>query len=60
LYSSVSYGAGVAVGSLVSGMLWDSAGAGVLFSFAAGCTVLATVIVWRFIGASRPVKVACL
>jgi PPP family 3-phenylpropionic acid transporter len=49
LYSSVSYGAGVAVGSLVSGMLWDSAGAGVLFSCAAGCTLLAAVIVWRFI-----------
>jgi PPP family 3-phenylpropionic acid transporter len=55
LYSSVSYGAGAAVGSLISGALWDSAGAGILFSCAAGCTLLATVIVWRFIGASRPV-----
>ena len=34
LYSSVSFGAGVAVGSLVSGLLWDQWGAGVLFLFA--------------------------
>jgi PPP family 3-phenylpropionic acid transporter len=49
LYSSTGYGAGVAVGSLVSGMLWDQYGAGVLFSFAALCTLLAMGIVWRFI-----------
>ena len=49
LYASTSYGAGVAVGSLISGMLWDQWGAEVLFTFAACCTVLASVIVWRFI-----------
>jgi PPP family 3-phenylpropionic acid transporter len=49
LYSSVSFGAGVAVGSLVSGLLWDQWGASVLFMFASCCTVLAFFIVWRFI-----------
>lgn len=49
LYSSTSYGAGVAVGSLVSGMVWDQWGAAALFLFAACCTVLAMAIVWRFI-----------
>jgi len=53
LYSSTSYGAGVAVGSLVSGLVWDQWGATYLFVFAAGCTVLAMGIVWRFI---QPVR----
>jgi len=54
LYSSTSYGAGVAVGSLVSGLVWDQWGAGVLFVFAAGCTLLALAIVWKFV--QPPVK----
>lgn len=49
LYSSTSYGAGVAVGSLVSGMVWDQWGAGVLFVFASCCTLLALLIVWKFV-----------
>ena len=49
LYSSVSFGAGVAVGSLISGMVWDRWGAGVLFVFASCCTILALGIVWKFI-----------
>ena len=49
LYASVSFGAGVAVGSLVSGLLWDQWGASVLFVFASCCTVLALLIVWKFI-----------
>ena len=53
LYSSVSYGAGVAVGSLISGVFWDGAGAEFLFSFAAACTLLAAFIAWRFIPAGR-------
>lgn len=53
LYSSVSYGAGVAVGSLVSGLVWDEYGAAYLFSFASACTVLATVITWRFLKFSK-------
>ena len=53
LYSSVSYGAGVAVGSLVSGMVWDQWGATVLFMFASCCTVVAMGIVWKYI---QPVR----
>ena len=49
LYSSVSFGAGVAVGSLVSGLLWDQRGAAVLFVFASCCTITALAIVWKFI-----------
>ena len=49
LYSSVSFGAGVAVGSLVSGLLWDQWGASVLFVFASCCTITALAIVWKFI-----------
>jgi PPP family 3-phenylpropionic acid transporter len=49
LYSSISFGAGVAVGSLVSGLLWDQWGAGVLFTFASCCTIVALAIVWKFV-----------
>jgi PPP family 3-phenylpropionic acid transporter len=49
LYASMSFGAGVAVGSLISGLLWDSMGATVLFVFASCCTVVALAIVWRFV-----------
>jgi PPP family 3-phenylpropionic acid transporter len=49
LYASTSYGAGVAIGSLISGMVWDRWGATVLFIFAAFCTLLAMIIVWRYI-----------
>lgn len=55
LYASVSFGGGVAVGSLISGLLWDKWGASMLFVFAACCTVLALLIVWRFIQSDRPV-----
>ena len=49
LYASISYGGGVAVGSFVSGIVWDSWGAGVLFTMASCCTVVAAGIVWKFI-----------
>jgi PPP family 3-phenylpropionic acid transporter len=49
LYASISYGGGVAVGSVVSGIIWDTWGAGVLFSIASCCTVIAAGIVWKFI-----------
>ena len=51
LYSSISYGAGVAIGSLVSGLVWDQWGASVLFVFASCCTLVALAIVWKFIEA---------
>ncbi len=46
LYAGVSYGAGLTVGSLISGLLWDQWGAGVVFIFAACCTLLAVVIIY--------------
>lgn len=49
LYASTSYGAGVAIGSLVSGLVWDQWGAGVLFTFASCCTIVALGIVWLYI-----------
>jgi PPP family 3-phenylpropionic acid transporter len=49
LYSSTSYGAGVAVGSLVSGLVWDQWGADVLFMFASCCTLLALGIVLKYV-----------
>ena len=49
LYASTSFGAGVATGSLVSGLVWDQWGASVLFVLASCCTLLAMAIVWRFI-----------
>jgi len=48
----VSFGAGVAVGTLISGLVWDLWGAGVLFVFASCCTLLAVAIVWKYIQTS--------
>ncbi len=56
LYSSMSFGAGVAVGSLVSGMLWDQWGASVLFVFASCCTLAALIIVWKFVESPARLK----
>ena len=53
LYSSVSFGGGVAVGSLISGSLWDQWGASMLFTFASCCTALSLLIVWRFVPAKK-------
>ena len=47
LYSSASFGAGMAAGSLFSGFIWDSAGAEVCFTTAAGLSLLACIIAWR-------------
>jgi PPP family 3-phenylpropionic acid transporter len=49
LYSSLSFGAGGAVGSLASGYLWEGAGAGITYSAAAMISLLAWLLVWRFI-----------
>lgn len=49
LYASVSFGGGVAVGSLISGLVWDQWGASTLFVFASCCTMLSLLIVWRYI-----------
>lgn len=49
LYSSLSFGAGGAVGSLVSGYLWSSAGPFVTYGLAALVSLLALFIAWRWV-----------
>ncbi|MGD2052853.1 MAG: MFS transporter [Gammaproteobacteria bacterium] len=49
LYASLSFGAGGAAGSLLSGLLWDRIEHTLLFSLAALVSALAFLIVWRFI-----------
>lgn len=47
LYSSLSFGAGGAVGSLYSGMLWNSAGAYWAYLSAAMIALAALLVAWR-------------
>jgi PPP family 3-phenylpropionic acid transporter len=47
LYSSLSFGAGGAVGSLVAGYLWDGVGAQWMFIAAAVTAAMAGVVTWR-------------
>jgi PPP family 3-phenylpropionic acid transporter len=47
LYSSVSFGIGGALGSLLGGYLWDTAGAAFTFTMAALVSFLAFLISWR-------------
>jgi PPP family 3-phenylpropionic acid transporter len=53
LYSSLSFGAGGAVGSLLSGYYWTSINPGATYYMAAGYAALAVVIAWRWIGLAR-------
>jgi len=53
LYASISFGAGGASGSLISGLLWDRISHALLFSLAAGAALAAFVIVWRFVHIDR-------
>jgi MFS transporter, PPP family, 3-phenylpropionic acid transporter len=46
LYSSVSFGAGLALGSLISGYLWDSVGSMQTFLFAAILSAIGVIIAW--------------
>jgi PPP family 3-phenylpropionic acid transporter len=48
LYSSLSFGAGGAVGSLCSGYLWEGPGPTVTYLVAAGFSLLAFLVVWRW------------
>jgi PPP family 3-phenylpropionic acid transporter len=48
LYNSLAFGVGGTLGSLYSGATWDSLGAGMTFTLAAGCALLAAgVFAWR-------------
>ncbi len=46
LYSSISFGAGIALGSLISGYLWDSVGSMQTFLFASILSVIGFIIAW--------------
>jgi PPP family 3-phenylpropionic acid transporter len=47
VYNSISFGIGGSLGSLYSGAVWDGFGAGVTFSIAAACALLAAMVFWR-------------
>lgn len=47
LYSSVSFGAGGAVGSLAAGYLWTSLGPAITYALAASLSMFGFVLAWR-------------
>ncbi len=49
LYSSVSFGAGGAFGSLLSGYLWTGIGPEATYGVAAGYALLAVIVAWRWV-----------
>ena len=49
LYSSISYGAGGAVGSLAAGFLWEGAGPLTAFLAASAISFMALLIAWRWV-----------
>jgi PPP family 3-phenylpropionic acid transporter len=53
LYSSLSFGAGGALGSLTSGYLWVAAGAGVTFTIAAVIALVGMVVAWIWVDPQR-------
>lgn len=46
LYSSISFGAGIALGSLISGYLWDAVGSMQTFLFAAMLSAVGFFVAW--------------
>lgn len=53
LYSSLSFGAGGAAGSLLSGMLWTGAGAAITFGLSALAAGLGWIAVWGWVDRER-------
>jgi len=49
LYSSISFGAGLSLGSLMVGYSWGSLGAEISFTAAAFISALAILIAWRWV-----------
>ena len=49
LYSSLSFGAGGAIGSLMSGYIWEGLGASEAFVFAGIISFIATLIAWKWV-----------
>ncbi|MCG6969593.1 MAG: MFS transporter [Gammaproteobacteria bacterium] len=54
LYSSLSFGAGGAVGSFYSGLTWDSLGPQVTFAIAAVIAFVAMLVAWVWIPKAEP------
>jgi PPP family 3-phenylpropionic acid transporter len=53
LYSSLSFGAGGAVGSLLSGLLWSGAGAAITFGLSALAAGLGWITAWIWVDRER-------
>ncbi|HKK05616.1 MAG TPA: MFS transporter [Gammaproteobacteria bacterium] len=53
LYSSLSFGAGGALGSYYSGLTWDTLGSTATYLIAAGISAAAFLVAWRFLGVRR-------
>jgi PPP family 3-phenylpropionic acid transporter len=49
LYSSLSFGAGGALGSMLSGYLWEDMGAGLTFSIASLAALLGVIAAWGWV-----------
>jgi PPP family 3-phenylpropionic acid transporter len=49
LYSSLSFGLGVSMGSLISGAMWQPLGAAATFFMAAAVTAVAAILCWRLL-----------
>ncbi|BAO45117.1 MFS transporter [Thiolapillus brandeum] len=52
LYASLSFGAGGAVGTFVSGMIWEQWGAPLAYTMASATALLGAWVVWRYIPAA--------
>ncbi len=53
LYASLSFGAGGAVGTFASGMIWEQWGAPLAYTMASATALLGAWVVWRFIPAGK-------
>ena len=53
IFSSLSYGAGGAVGAYLAGILWGEFNPVVMFSVAAACALLAAVVAFLFVDAKK-------
>jgi PPP family 3-phenylpropionic acid transporter len=53
LYSSLSFGAGGAVGSLISGYAWEALGQMETYLIATAVSLLGAFVAWRFIDATH-------
>ncbi|HEX5513541.1 MAG TPA: MFS transporter [Gammaproteobacteria bacterium] len=58
IYSSMTFGAGVAIGSLAAGYLWAGLGGSGVFYLASAVSALAAVIAWRTVPPSLQVPAA--